>query len=121
MPWPLSKAVMGPTWAPCSPEAVGVIISQGARVGVCGRVSECEAGAHGRRAVVISRLVLRNVNSAVALNRRTPSPLNLAYLFTLMYKRRRLPSCTSYTQSGKAGLRVSEEERGWGKRERSHL
>lgn len=35
VPWPLSKAVMGPTWAFCSPEAVGVIICQGARVGVC--------------------------------------------------------------------------------------
>ena len=31
VPWPLSKAVMGPTWAFCSPEAVGVIICQGAR------------------------------------------------------------------------------------------
>lgn len=35
MPWPLSKVVMGPTWAFCSLEAVGVIICQGARVDVC--------------------------------------------------------------------------------------
>lgn len=41
MPWPLSKVVMGPTWAFCSPEAVGVIICQGARVGVCVRLSVC--------------------------------------------------------------------------------
>lgn len=38
VPWPLSKVVMGPTWAFCSPEAVGVIICQGARVGVCVRL-----------------------------------------------------------------------------------
>lgn len=51
VPWPLSKVVMGPTWAFCSPEAVGVIICQGARVGVCGRASvflcSCLCRAHG--------------------------------------------------------------------------
>lgn len=50
MPWPLSKVVMGPTRAFCSPEAAGVIICQSARVGVCVRLSVlsglCLQGAH---------------------------------------------------------------------------
>lgn len=58
VPWPLSKAVMGPTWAFCSPEAVGVIICQGARVGVCVRASvflcSCLRRVHGIVALDVS-------------------------------------------------------------------
>lgn len=39
VPWPLSEAVMRPTWAFSSPEAVGVIICYGARVRLCVRAS----------------------------------------------------------------------------------
>lgn len=83
VPWPLSKVVMGPTWAFCSPEAVGVIICQGARVGVCGRASvslcSCLRRAHGI-VDVSEHTVLRS--DAVAPNRmkcRFAQPYILLY------------------------------------------
>lgn len=132
VPWPLSKAVMGPTWAFCSPEAVGVIICQGARVRVCVRVTvflrSClRGGARGfstgcRRASRPASWCCGPKQDEMHIHSTLYSSSRLCDLYV---PHRHTHTHTLYVhlfltpQSWGSG--VSEEERGWGKRLRSHL